>query len=117
MRENWNLLNPSKEEVIRVVEKIVEREVARKEEAENDDEPDPLLTALVNEIRLLRSAVANVHPEPPIVNVAPAAVTVSPPSVSVSPVFHTPVKSWTLEVTSRDPQGKIRTMQFTPQSA
>jgi hypothetical protein len=79
-------------------------------------EDDPVVQALISEIRRLGTVLAEKSPAP-VVNVSPAAVTVSPPSVSVSPVFHTPVKSWTLEVTSRDPQGKIRTMQFTPQSA
>ncbi len=78
-------------------------------------EDDPVVTALVAEIRRLGSVLAN-QPQPPapVVHVSPA---ISSPSVHVSPnVMVTAPTKWRVEVTEHfltgQLQGKIKAVEF-----
>ena len=72
---------------------------------------DPLVKALVSEIRRLSSILAS-QPAHQI-NVSPTPVSVASPSVSVSPVLPNAPKEWDIEVTERDTMGKMKRMKLT----
>jgi hypothetical protein len=79
-------------------------------------EDDPLVVALVSEIRRMNSILAN-QPQPPapVVNVSPY---VHAPAVSVSPnVTVDAPRKWRADVTEHfmtgQLQGKIKTVEFT----
>lgn len=82
--------------------------------------PDPMVAALVREIRRLSDRIAVLseqRPEAPVVNVSPTPVNISTPEVRVSPSVNleTP-RRWVVNVTEHFAtgplQGKIKQVEF-----
>lgn len=74
-------------------------------------EDDPVVTALVSEIRRMNSILAN--QQPPTVNVSPTPVSVTTPQVSVQPnvMLNTPT-DWVVKVVKRDYSGRLEEVRF-----
>jgi hypothetical protein len=71
---------------------------------------DPLVKALVSEIRRLSSILASQPAHQ--VNVSPTPISVAAPIVSLSPVLPNAPREWDIEITERDVMGKTKRMKL-----